>query len=54
MGESEEIVVYVRRLQEVHDLLSSLNEPVSLAKQVTNLVNNLNTRYFGMIDIIQT
>ena len=54
MGETEEIAVYVRRLQAIHDLLSRLNEPVSQAKQTTNLLNSLNTRYFGMIDIIQT
>ena len=54
MGESEEIAVYVRRLQEIHSLLDRLGEPVSPAKQATNLLNSLNTRYFGMIDIIQT
>ena len=54
MGESEDIAVYVRRLQEIHSLLDRLHEPVSPAKQATNLLNSLNTRYFGMIDIIQT
>ena len=34
--------------------LTDLHEPVSPAKQATNLFNSLNTRYFGMIDIIQT
>ena len=51
MGESEEIDVYVRRLQEIHSLLDRLHEPVSPAKQATNLLNSLNTRYFGMIDV---
>ena len=36
MGETEEISVYVRRLQAIHDLLTRLNEPVSPAKQATN------------------
>ena len=54
MGETEDIAVYVRRLQEIHSLLDRLHEPVSPAKQATNLLNSLNTRYFGMIDIIQT
>ena len=54
MGETEEIAVYVRRLQDLHSLLDRLKEPVSAAKQATNLLNSLNTRYFGMIDIIQT
>ena len=54
MEETEEIAVYVRRLQEIHSLLDRLHKPVSAAKQATNLPNSLNTRYFGMIDIIQT
>ena len=54
MGETKEIAVYVCRLQEIHNLLDRLNEPVSPAKQATNLLNSLNTQYFGMIDIIQT
>ena len=54
MGESEEIAVYVRRLQEIHSLLDRPHEPVSPAKQATNPLNSLYTRYFGMIDIIQT
>ena len=52
MGETLDIAVYVRRLQEIHSLLDRLHEPVSPVKQATNLLNSLNTRYFGMIDII--
>ena len=49
MGENEDIAIYVCRLQDLHDLLERLKEPVSPAKQATNLLNNVNTRYFNMI-----
>ena len=54
MGEVEDLVVYVRRLQDLHSLLDRLGKAVSPNKQAINLLNSLNTRYFGMIHIIQT
>ena len=54
MHESEDLSVYVQRLQEVHKLLESLGEPLNETKKASNLLNNLNTKYFAMIEIIQT
>ena len=54
MHESEDLSVYVQRLQELHDLLESLGEPISETTKASNLLNSLNTKYFAMIEIIQT
>ena len=54
LHESEDLSVYVQRLQELHDLLESLGELQSETKRASNLLNNLNTKYFAMIEIIQT
>ena len=54
MTESEDITVYVRRLQELHSLLDRLGEPVPITKQATNLLNSLNTKYSPMVKTIQT
>ena len=54
MTESESLVVYVRRLQDLHDLLARLEEPVPPTKQATNLLNSLNSRYSSMVETIQT
>ena len=54
MHEYEDLSVYVHCLQELHDLLESLGEPLSETKRASNLLNNLNTKYFAMIEIIQT
>ena len=54
MHESEDLSVYVQRLQELHDLLESLGEPLNETKKASNLLNSLNTKYFAMIEIIQT
>ena len=53
MSESEAISPYVQRLQDLHDLLERLGEPVTEAKKASNLLNSLNSKYFAMIDIIQ-
>ena len=52
MHESEDLSVYVQRLQDMHDLLSSLGETLTEAKKASNLLNSLNTKYFAMIEII--
>ena len=54
MGATENLVVYIQRLQELHDLLDSLGEPVSESKKASNLLNSLNSEYFNMIETIQT
>ena len=54
MTESESLAVYVRRLQDLHDLLARLEEPVPPTKQATNLLNSLNSRYNSMVETIQT
>lgn len=54
MTESESLAVYVRRLQDLHDLLARLEEPVPPTKQATNLLNSLNSRYSTMVETIQT
>ena len=54
MSESEELSPYVQRLQDLHDLLERLGEPVTESKKASNLLNSLNSKYFPMIDIIQT
>ena len=54
MHETEDLSVYVQRLQELHDLLESLGEPLNETKKASNLLNSLNTKYFAMIEIIQT
>lgn len=54
MGETEDLVAYIQRLQELHDLLDSLGVPVSEANKASNLLNSLNQGYFTMIEIIQT
>ena len=54
MHESEDLSVYVQRLQELHDLLESLGEPLSETKKASDLLNSLNTKYFAMIEIIRT
>ena len=54
MSESEAISPYVQRLQDLHDLLERLGEPGTEAKRASNLLNSLNSKYFAMIDIIQT
>ena len=53
-AESEDLTAYVRRLQEIHDLLDRLGEPIPVTKQATNLLNSLNTRYSPMVKNIQT
>ena len=53
-AESEDLTAYVRRLQEIHDLLDRLGEPIPVTKQATNLLNSLNTRYSAMVKNIQT
>ena len=53
-SESEDISVYVRRLQELHGVLESLGQPVPATKQATNLINSLNSRYRPMVRTIQT
>ena len=53
MHESEDLSVYVQLVQELHDLLKSLGEPLSETKKASNLLNSLNTKYFAMIEIIQ-
>ena len=42
---AEDITTYVRRLQELHNLLGGLGEAVAPTKQATNLLNSLNTKY---------
>lgn len=54
MAESENITVYVRRLQEIHGLLDRLGEPVPPTKQATNLINSLNSHYSPMVKVVQT
>ena len=54
MSETEDLSSYVQRLQDLHDLLERLGEPVSESNAASNLLNSLNSKYFAMIDIIQT
>ena len=53
-SESEDLTVFVRRLQEIHGLLDRLGEPIPSSKQATNLLNSLNTKYSPMVKNIQT
>ena len=54
MTESENISIYVRRLQELHSLLYRSGETVPTTKQATHLLNSLNSRYSPLVDNIQT
>ena len=54
MAETEDITIYVRRLQELHSLLDRLGEPVAITQQATNLLNSLNSKYSPMVKTIQT
>ena len=53
-GESEDLTTFVHRLQEIHGLLDRLGETIPVTKQVTNLLNSLNTRYSPKVKNIQT
>ena len=44
----------MRLLQDIHEKLDTLGESVSQARQATNLINSLNSRYTPMIRTIQT
>lgn len=52
-AEAEDLTSFSKRLQEVHDLLDTLGEPVSAEKQANNFLNSLNTRYQPMVETLQ-
>ena len=52
MAESENIIVYVRRLREIRSLLYRLVEPVPPTKQATNLINSLNSHHSPMVKVV--
>ena len=54
MGEAEDVSDYATRLQELHDRLRHLGEPVSPATQTINFLNSLNTRYSARVESVMS
>ena len=54
MGEAEDLGDYAKRLQELHDRLGHLGEPVKPAKQTINFLNSLNTRYSARVESVMS
>ena len=50
--EAEDLNVYVKRLQQLHQDLKNLGAPVTPMKQAINLLNSLNTHYSPMVSTL--
>ena len=51
-AEAEDLNVYVKRLQQIHQDLKNLGAPVTPMKHAINLLNSLNTHYSPMVSTL--
>ena len=51
-AEAEDLNVYVKRLQQIHQDLKNQGAPVTPMKQAINLLNSLNTHYSPMVSTL--